>query len=232
MCNSATSVQFITPAAARVTPFAVFIAFVILQGLAGEWLRSAGLDPRWLYAARTIVVALLLAAFWRHYRELHSYAGITSLQILVAIGAGMAVFLLWINLDFTWATFGTSVAFDPGSPDGSGLDKGLIFFRLIGLGLVVPVMEELFWRSYLLRRIDRWNFLAQDPGKASLFAILLSTLLFTLAHTLWLASLIAGLVYIFVYMRSGNLWLPIISHATTNIALGCWILATGNWQFW
>ncbi len=46
------------------------------------------------------------------------------------------------------------------------------------------------------------------------------------------AGLIAGLVYNLVYVRTGNVWMPIISHATTNTVLGVWILATGNWQFW
>lgn len=232
MGNSSRSVGFVTPAAARIIPFGVFIAFVMLHTLADEPLRSMGLDTRWLYPARTIAVALLLFAFWRHYTEIYSYAGITGRQIWVAFSAGIAVFLLWINLDFEWAAFGKPLEFDPTLPDGSGFDWVLVCFRLMGLILVVPVMEELFWRSFLLRWLDRHDFLSYDPRMVSLRAMLLCALLFALEHDLWFAGLLAGLVYSLVYVRGGNLWLPIISHATTNAALAWWILATGHWRFW
>lgn len=231
MDNSAQSAGYVSPANARIIPFAVFIAFIVLQAEAGEWLQSI-MDTRWLYPARTIAVALLLLAFWRHYTELRDFSGITGRRIAVAVGAGIVVFLLWINLDFEWATIGKPSEFDPTLPDGSGFAWGFVFFRLIGLAIVVPVMEELFWRSFLLRWIEKHDFLAQVPATVGLRAILICGILFASEHSLWLAGLIAGLVYSFVYIRSGNLWLPIISHATTNAILGGWILATGHWQFW
>ena len=232
MENSSTSSAIVSPAAARIIPFAVFIGFIALQSIAGERLRSMGMDTAWFYPARTIVVALLLLAFWRHYTEMHDFAGITGRRIWVAFAAGIAVFVLWINLDFQWATLGEPSSFDPTLPDGSGLAWGFVAFRLIGLAVVVPVMEELFWRSFLLRWLDRHDFLACDPRKVSLRAILLCALLFASEHNLWLAGLLAGLVYNFVYVHGGNLWLPIISHATTNAVLGWWILTTQQWQYW
>jgi CAAX prenyl protease-like protein len=222
----------ITPASARIIPFAAFVAFMVAESLAGEWLRSLGMDTRWLYAARAVMVGMLLLAFWNHYTELHQFTGITGGQVAGAVATGAAVFVLWINLDQTWATVGTPVMFDPSAPDGGELDRTLVFFRLLGLAFVVPVMEELFWRSYLLRRVDAEDFAARDPGKAGAMAIVVCAALFASEHNQWLAGLIAGLAYTFVYMSSRNLWLPVISHAVTNGALGCWILATGQWQFW
>ena len=232
MENSSTSPALVSPAAARIIPFAVFIGFIALQSAAGERLLSMGMDTGWFYPARTIVVALLLLAFWRHYSELHDFAGVTGQRILVAFAAGVGVFLLWINLDFSWAALGKPSAFDPTLPDGSGLAWGFVSFRLLGLAVVVPVMEELFWRSFLLRWVDKQDFLASDPRKVSLRAVILCSLLFASEHNLWLAGLLAGLVYSLVYMRGGNLWLPIISHATTNAVLGWWILTNKQWQFW
>jgi len=232
MENSSTSSALVSPAAARIIPFAVFIGFIALQSAAGERLLSMGMDTGWFYPARTIVVAVLLLAFWRHYSELHDFAGVTGQRILVAFAAGVGVFLLWINLDFPWAALGKPSAFDPTLPDGSSLAWGFVSFRLLGLAVVVPVMEELFWRSFLLRWVDRHDFLASDPRKVSLRAVILCALLFASEHNLWLAGLIAGLVYSLVYMRGGNLWLPIISHATTNAVLGWWILTNKQWQFW
>jgi CAAX prenyl protease-like protein len=232
MNNSSTSPTLITPASARAIPFAVFIAFIVLQSVADGWLRSIGMDTRWLYPARTVAVALLLLAFWRHYADLHVFSGVTLGRTALAFIAGMVVFLLWINLDFEWAQVGKLPSFDPTHADGPGLHWVLVGFRVIGLALVVPVMEELFWRSFLLRWLDRHDFLALEPARVSLRATLICALLFASEHNLWLAGLLAGLMYNFVYIRGGNLWLPIVSHATTNGALAWWILATGHWEFW
>jgi CAAX prenyl protease-like protein len=233
MNNSSTSAVLVSPALARIVPFAVFIAFVILQSVADERLRSFGMDTRWLYPARTVAVAVLLLAFWRHYHELRDFSGLTRQRIGSALAAGIVVFLLWINLEsFAWTQLGRPSRFDPTHADGSGFDWALVAFRIAGLAVIVPVMEELFWRSYLLRWIDRQDFMSADPRKASARAVVVCSVLFALEHGYWLAGLLAGLVYSVLYMRGGNLWLPLIGHATTNAALAGWILATDQWQFW
>jgi CAAX prenyl protease-like protein len=104
--------------------------------------------------------------------------------------------------------------------------------RLAGLALVVPVMEEIFWRSFLLRWIERHDFLKVAPQQVRWGALLITTALFALEHNRWLAGAIAGAAYGWVYVRSGNLWVPIVSHAVTNALLGVWILVTGSWHFW
>ena len=53
-----------------------------------------------------------------------------------------------------------------------------------------------------------------------------------LAHTLWLAAIVAGLAYAWLYRRTGSLWIAVIAHAVTNGALGVWVVTTGNWAFW
>ena len=174
----------------------------------------------------------MLVVLWPHFVELRGVSGVSGGQFFAAVAAGIAVFVLWINLDFEWASVGKPLEFDPTHADGSTFDWLFVTFRLFGLALIVPVMEELFWRSFLFRWIDRHDFLAHDPAAVSLRAVLIGAVLFASEHNLWLAGLLAGLVYSVVYMRTGNLWLPILSHATTNAALGCWILATGQWQFW
>jgi hypothetical protein len=65
----------------------------------------------------------------------------------------------------------------PLAADGS-IDWARAALRLFGLALVVPVMEELFWRSFLLRWIDKRDFLAMDPRRASVMAVALSSSLF------------------------------------------------------
>ena len=108
----------------------------------------------------------------------------------------------------------------------------LIAIRWIGATLLVPVMEELFWRSFLMRWVQNPVFEAVDPSRVGLKAIVLSTFVFTLAHTMWLAAVIAGLAYALLYRFTGKLWVAVIAHAVTNGALGIWVVRTGHWAFW
>jgi CAAX prenyl protease-like protein len=203
----------------RAAPFALFIAFIAMP------------HGAWLTVLRGVAVAVVLALLWRSYTELRVAPNRLS-DWLLAIAVGFAVFLAWINLDHGWMTIGESgPGFDPRRADGS-IDWALAGLRLFGLALVVPVMEELFWRSFLMRWIDKRDFLALDPKRASWRAFVISSALFATEHSLWFAGLLAGLAYAWVYVRSANLWMPIVSHAITNATLGIWILATGNWRFW
>lgn len=213
------------PALARVFPFAVFIAFIALQPLV-----AGRVDERWWVAIRGIVCAVLLLAFARSYVELRQRP--TWIECLLAVAVGWLVFGAWIAFDSGWAVIGsTSAGFDPRRPDGS-LDATLTALRILGTAIAVPVMEELFWRSFLMRRIDARDFLGLDPRAVSVLAFGLSCALFATEHTLWFAGLLAGVAYGALYKRSGNLWIPIVSHATTNGTLATWILATGNWRLW
>jgi CAAX prenyl protease-like protein len=218
------------PILPRVLPFAVFIAFIAaaipLNGVA----PSLGMDPRWWYAIRIGIVTVLLAWFWRSYVELKPAGGVRRVDWAVSVVVGIVVFVLWINLNFKPLTFGDAPGFDPRA-DGA-IDWGLALTRLAGATLVVPVMEELFWRSLVLRWIHKPEFLSVDPQRVGFRALLISSALFAVEHHLWFAGLLAGLAYGWLYMRTGNLWIPIASHAVTNGLLGAWVLYTGAWQFW
>lgn len=223
----------LSPAAVRTIPYALFIALLAAQPALSTHIDAAGIDSRWLYAARITLVGSLLLVWWRRYSELHTADGLSLRKAAASVAAGVAVFLLWITLDFDWARMGAAdPGFDPTLADGSGLSIPLTFFRLLGLAVIVPVMEELFWRSFLLRWIDRQDFLHQSPARASLRAILVCAGLFALEHHLWLAGFAAGVVYVLVYVYGRNLWLAVISHATTNALLGGWIIATRSWHLW
>ncbi|HEX4779791.1 MAG TPA: CAAX prenyl protease-related protein [Usitatibacter sp.] len=209
------------PVAARVVPFATFIAFVALAPLvpAGAW---------WT-VARDLCVAALLVAFRREYVEILGAPRFSLREALAAAAVGMVVFLAWIASG--WAMAPAHRGFDPGS-EGGALFWPLAAIRLASIAITVPVMEELFWRSFLMRWIDRRDFLAMDPAAASLRAVVVCSALFAVEHSQWLAGLLAGLAYAAIYVRTRNILLSILAHAITNATLGLWILATGEWRFW
>ncbi|WP_426341996.1 CAAX prenyl protease-related protein [Pseudoduganella sp. S-14] len=212
----------------RVLPFATFIVFIIFADVLERFGAHAN-AMRWLYPAKIALVMAMLLAWRNHYRELRVLPVRRDVFVAVAVGAG--VFALWLVLDANWMQIGTSRGFDAAGEDGR-IDWPLVAVRAAGAAVVVPLMEELFWRSFLLRWLQQRNFLLQRPARCGLRAVGISVLLFGIEHNLWLAGMIAGLAYTLLYMRSETLWTPILGHAVTNGLLAAWIMVTGSWTYW
>jgi uncharacterized protein len=218
-------------ALARILPFTAFMALLALRGFApadGAW----GFDPRWLYGVTVLVVGTLLLAFRREYGELSMQTLPTLREAALAVAVGISVYYLWINLDAPWMRLAEATAgYRP--VDGEGrLIWPMVAQRWFGAALLVPVMEELFWRSFLMRWLVAARFEGVPPAGVGLRAVVLSTFVFMLAHTLWLAAVVAGLAYAWLYVRTGKLWTAVLAHAVTNALLGGWVVLTGNWGFW
>ncbi|GAB2882878.1 hypothetical protein GCM10027046_09060 [Uliginosibacterium flavum] len=217
---------------ARALPFALYIVFLVLREPVATWFGPSA--AAWLYAAQIAVVLAALAIYWGDYVELrlprNLWARLRATDIALVLVVGLGVFFAWINLDVPWLSLNAGAAAASPLP-GNDLDWLWIGVRIAGAALVVPVMEELFWRSFILRWLEAQDFLSIDPRNVSLFAILLSSLAFGLEHSLWFAGLLAGLAYAWLYRR-GSLWLAIAAHGVTNLALGVWVVSSGQWQFW
>src|SRR4029079_1907421 len=126
-----------------------------------------------------------------------------------SVAAGALVFVFWIKLDAPWMVWGAAPQFDPtGGERGFG-NLASTAFRLASLIVVVPLMEELFWRSFLMRWITDHNFSRVDPRHVSLFAFAATAVLFAVEHRLWLAGLVAGTTFNLLYMWTRNLNAPI-----------------------
>jgi CAAX prenyl protease-like protein len=215
----------------RVAPFALFMLLLALRGVApddGAW----GVDPRWLPPLSTLLAAVALIAWRRDYGELVAQTLPSWREVLAAVGIGALVFVAWIELDEPWMRLATATAgFRPVDAAGE-LMWPLALARWAGAALVVPFIDELFWRSLVMRWLQSPQFAALPPARVGVRAIALSTFLFMLSHTLWLAAIVAGLAYALLYVRTGKLWTAVIAHAVTNGALGAWVLLSGNWGFW
>ena len=216
---------------ARALPFAIFILFLILDANLKQLFNWLQVDSSWLYGIRVAAVCVCLIYFWQDYQELKIKPVI--LDFLYASVSGFIVFVLWIFPYPSWLVAGVhATAINP--TQGLPQQEVLIWFatRIFGAVLVVPIMEELFWRSYIMRRYDDRNFLSVNPETLSGFAYVGSACLFALEHTLWLPGLFAGLVYGELYKTYKNLWVPIFAHAVTNGLLAVWVVSTNNWQYW
>lgn len=203
----------------HVLPFAVFALFTIAASL-------LPLPKGLIYPAKTVLTGLCLVWAWKGFKEeiRFRFSG-------TAVLAGILVFVLWIALDPLYPHLGGST-FNPHEEASGPWIYLLIAFRLMGATLVVPVMEEVFWRSFGLRFIIHSDFQAVPLGRFSWYSFLGITLLFGFEHHRWLAGILAGAVYAGLLYRSKNLSDPILSHAVTNLLLGIYVLSTQSWSFW
>lgn len=214
---------------ARALPFALYMVFIaIADGLSRLGVSDDAL--RWLYPVKIGIVLVALIAYRRHYAEMAAHR--LSFGVAVAsVATGVAVLVLWVNLDAGWMVVGTSAGFNPTGADGR-IDWQLVAIRTAGAALIVPVMEELFWRSFLLRWMVRPQFLTVHPGQVGLVPLVVTSVLFGVEHNQWFAGLVAGIAYGLLYMRTGSIWAPILAHGVTNALLAGWVLSTATWTYW
>lgn len=218
-----------SPIFVRCLPFGLYILLLVLEGMLPDWVPD--FDVRWLYPVKAGLVALALVVLWRHYTELKSWS-LSFGHVFLSLAVGLLVLVLWVNLDAGWMLMGEmGKGYNPTQENGQ-IDWMLVAFRIAGAALVVPIMEELFWRSFLQRWVQNPDFLALNPAQIGLKALLIASALFAIEHVQWLAGLIAGLAYGWLYIRTRNLWAPILAHAVTNGGLGIYVVTTGQWSFW
>ena len=217
-----------SPAFYRIAPFVGYLVMLTLESQAQH--LFAGFDVRWLYPLKILLVLSMLLAFRQFYTELRGFKFSLGDAIL-SLGLGVLVFVVWVGLDISWAVIGEAGAgYDPRT--AGQVDWLLAGIRLAGAALVVPLMEELFWRSFLMRWVVQSDFLSVKPAAVTLSAVLISSVVFGFEHHQWLAGIFAGLVYAWLYRRTGHLNYAIFAHAVTNGVLGVWVLTTGQWSYW
>ena len=216
---------------AYVLPMALFLALLTLNAAlksAGDsfWLRSA---EYWIYPLQTLVCGLLLLWFRREY-SLRPPA-----RWIFGLVMGLLVFVLWIApqsfLGFSARLDGFNPEQFAGQPALHGVTVALRFLRL---AVVVPFVEEIFWRGFLLRFLMNEDFERVAFGAFSWFSFVVVTLAFGFSHNRpdWPAALLTGALYNVVAYRSKSLSTCILTHAVTNLLLGFWIMKTGQWGFW
>ncbi|WGG49151.1 CAAX prenyl protease-related protein [Rugamonas sp. DEMB1] len=220
--------MFERAALARILPFGIYIAFILIADVLA-WLGCDGQQLRHLYAVKIAAVVAALLYFRRDYDELAGPAP-GAAALLGAAGAGALVFVLWIELDAAWMVLGAADGYDPRR--AGAVDWWLAGSRLAGAALVVPLMEELFWRSFLMRSGTAVDFRQVDPRTVKFQVVIVEVILFGIEHNLWFAGVIAGTVYSALYMRQRSLWTAVAAHGVTNGLLGAWVLHTGSWRYW
>jgi CAAX prenyl protease-like protein len=150
-----------------------------------------------------------------------------------AILIGLVAIVIWIGIDPLYPKMGKVVVpFDPTTIQSVAQRNVFILFRVLGAVIVVPVMEELFWRAFLIRWLVNENFKGVAVGTFTWMSFGVTVALFGGEHYQWLAGLICGAMYNWLYYRRKDVFACVVAHAVSNAALAAWVLARGDWKFW
>jgi len=214
---------------AYLAPMAAFLA---LTWVGGQW---KSLYPA-SYVLKTLLAAGLLWWFWGHYTKIRW----TSLGWGLAIGA--LVVLQWVGMETlilrAWPDYPRLAkpdVFDPFAHFSEPWQAwAFIAIRWAGASLVVPVMEELFWRDFLWRSIVRpGDFKAAPVGQWNVKAFIVVAIVFGAGvHNEWLTATVCGVIYGGLLVWTRSLGACIVAHGVTNFLLGGYVLIWRDWKFW
>jgi len=208
-----------------VFPFIVFMALT-------EAARYFPDEAHLLYVIKTILVGVILW-FWRNAYTSDFAVKMAPAEYLIAIAVGLLVLAAWILPEKLFPQLAGDAAFNPYSFNWHPVVVwALIAVRLIGAAVVVPIMEELFWRSFLLRYIINPDFKKVALGTFSWFSFTAVVILFGVEHHRVIQGMIAGVIYTALVIRQKSLSGCIVAHGVTNLGLGIYVIVTQSWEFW
>ncbi|HEY2015104.1 MAG TPA: CAAX prenyl protease-related protein [Bryobacteraceae bacterium] len=212
---------------AYVLPFLVFVVLLEVE-------HAIALPAQVFYPVRFLAVSLTLLLVSRRYISLGTSFPVAS------IGIGVLVFLLWVAPDalfgyrhhWLFQNFVTGAAESTILPE---MRRSAVFttLRVLTSVILVPILEELFWRGWLMRWLIDTNFLKVAPGKYAPMAFWAVAILFASEHgAYWEVGLGAGIIYNWWMVRSRNLADCMLAHAVTNALLAAYVLIGDHWQYW
>ena len=192
----------------------------------------------WVYALKVFLTTAAAIAVARGYpprmriRPLAVVVGTLGVVAWVALThiQSWLVSRLDIELATEWLG-GQRAAYNPLEQLGH-TPAGYLFLaiRWLGLAAIVPLVEEMFLRGFLMRypiREDWWNVLIGTPDRFGIAAAVVLPMLMhpqeALAALVWFGA-VAWLA-----VRTKNVWDCIAAHSITNLLLGVYVLVWDEW---
>ena len=214
---------------AWVGPFAVFMLWLALDA-------QLPLAQPLKEIVRDLVILGSILVFSR--RVLAAHARVR--HWLPSIALGVAVCALWVAPDLLVPGWRDSVLFQNDitgrlktSIAPAELTPLMLVLRTMRAALLVPVLEELFWRGWLPRWLQDSRFHRVPLGAYTTFAFVGTAVLFAAEHgPYWEVGLLCGVIYNWWMWRTRSLGDLILVHATTNLALSLFVIGTQRWTYW
>ena len=203
-----------------VAPFFLFMVFLTVEGFFPD-------QHYLLYPLKTVTVGMVI--FW-YGREL---PGLRPTAPLLSALVGVLGVALWIGLDPLLVHYDPPlIGRNPFQLYSANLAWVLFGFRVLGIALVVPVMEELFWRGFLMRWLIQEDFTKVALGTYKPFSFFITTAIFAIVHGAeWPLAIVVGLLYGAWFVRTKSLGNIMTAHGVTNLLLALYCLICNDWHF-
>lgn len=210
-----------------VAPFAVFALWLLV----GKQIPLAW--PAKEILLDVVVLASIIGFSWRVLPR-------SAPHWLASIALGLAVFVLWVAPDVLIAgwrdhwIFQNSITGEVKTTiPPAELTPVMLALRTMRAALLIPVLEELFWRGWLPRWLQDTRFSRIPLGHYTTFAFWATAVLFAAEHgPFWEVGLVCGVIYNWWMMRTRSLGDLMIAHGVTNLALSAFVMVSGRWGFW
>jgi uncharacterized protein len=213
-----------SPEYARVAPYAMYLIIGLFQG-------EIGADSLyWVYIVKTLLGAWML---WEVRPFVQEMRWRVSWEAVVV---GIAVFALWVGLDGFYPRLAKlPVGARPFEQYGTSSVFAWVYVvvHLAGMTIIVPPVEEIFYRSFVYRMLVKADFQAMPLGQFHGLSFVVTSAIFGLVHPdRWLAGILCGLAYQWLVIRKNRLGDAMTAHAITNLLLGLWVVWKDAWSFW
>jgi hypothetical protein len=197
---------------------------------------SLGIPQPWESVVR---VAVLVAVLLTISRDV-----VFSLRVkhaLPSLVLGVAVCALWVAPDqlfpgwrdhwlFTNSVTGKVTTSIPVDDLASPL---VLSLRVLRAALLVPILEELFWRGWLPRWLVNNDFERVPLGTFNTIGFVGTAILFASEHgPFWEVGLACGLIYNWYMWKTKSLGDLVLVHAVTNLALSGFVMVTKQYAYW
>ena len=220
------------PDRARWAPYFLFVIITAMQGMLGDD------SSYWMYALKTAIGAWMIWATWGVVKEMRWTIS------WEAVAVGFVVFGLWVGLDGLYPPIDKILSWDipeereatwnPFEMYGAGSLLGwfYIVIRIAGSSLVVPLIEETFFRSFVYRWLISEKFEQIPLGKFEKRSFFITCIVFGLIHFEWLPGILCGFLYVGLVIRKKRLGDAITAHAITNFLLGLYVVIFERYYYW
>ena len=213
---------------AWVGPFVVFILWLALD----KYIPLANPSKE---IVRDLVILASIIGFSRRILP-----GLSAPNWLPSIAIGIGVCALWVAPDLLIPGWRSSAVFQNSvtgrisiSIPPDELTPLMLALRTARAALLVPVLEELFWRGWLPRWIQGNPFYRIPLGQYTPLAFWATALLFAAEHgPYWEVGLLCGIIYNLWMRHTKSLGDLVLTHAITNLALSAFVIAREDWRFW
>lgn len=224
------------PHAPYVIPFMTFLVLMALGGIVGDdWKTSM----YFLRCAASLVAALI---FWRYLPPMGKLHPVLCIVVGLLTAVGWVVIHHWFA-GFDWYRSTQFMVKDPlpeeqFNPNVVFADSPLrlwtfLIIRIGGASTVVPIIEEIFWRIFILRLLidlDSWE---EVPiGKFTWFSYIGCSLMSALEHPQWEVGILCWMAWNLLFYYTKSLKCLIVTHGITNFSLYVYVYVYQDWIFW